>query len=255
MSETGHELRLAVSADLQPAFFERWSKGLDVRIDPERDECRSVCEVPPGFAVDEHPPLAQVVDASADGAKGDISLFSDRSVRSIEQIGPDQKRHYGLDPRLVRTPRRSHRILGGPAAFDVYEQPGRLKVRIARQIDVVDTSSLEHGRVLRPDVRREEEQSVGCVFWWQSRATAQHLIGDHRGVLETQVPLLLNQVSPCTVTGVEGEDAIELALLGCLTELALRHPRLEERTVWLQLTLRPRHVRQNIMFINNEQGY
>jgi hypothetical protein len=132
-----------------------------------------------------------------------------------------------------------------------------LKVRIARQIDVVDTSSLEHGRVLRPDVRREEEQSVGCVLWWQSRATAQHLIGDHRGVLETQVPLLLNQVSPCTVTGVEGEDAIELALLGCLTELALRHPRLEERTVWLQfqLTLRPRHVRQNIMFINNEQGY
>jgi len=116
----------------------------------------------------------------------------------------------------------------------VYEQPGCLKVRVAGQIDVVDAGSLEHGRVLRADVRREEQQAIGRVFGWQPRAAAAHLIGDHRGILEAQVPLLLNEVSPGTVAGVEGEDAIELVLLGGLTELALRHPLLEERTVWLE---------------------
>jgi hypothetical protein len=71
------------------------------------------------------------------------------------------------------------------------------------------------------------------------------VIGDHSGILETQVLLLLNEVSPCTLAGVEGEDAIELVPLGCVTELALRHPLLEERTVWLEfeLNFRPGHVR------------
>jgi len=123
-------------------------------------------------------------------------------------------------------------------------------VCVAGQIDVVDAGSFKHGGVLQPNVRREQEDTVGAVFGRQSRAPPDHLVGDDCRVLEPQVPLLFDEIAAFTLADVEGEDGVKGGRPGRRAELALRHPCPEEASVWLKIRERfsPRHVLNNIHY-------
>src|SRR5438270_223967 len=72
----------------------------------------------------------------------------------------------------------------------------------------------------------------------------------------TEMPLFLDKVPKGAVRSLPGDDTVETGQgFPGRTDLGLRHPFLECGPVKVEVRrdLRPRHVRNNSMFINNEQ--
>ena len=68
-------------------------------------------------------------------------------------------------------------------------------MHVAGEIEVVETGLLEHRRLLRAHVRRQEENRVARVLPVECGASASELIGDNRRILVSEVALLDDEVA------------------------------------------------------------
>ena len=103
---------------------------------------------------------------------------------------------------------------------------------------------------------REEQQLVAGVIVRQVRAAAVQLFDDDSNVLMAEVSLFLDKVSNRSPGSLPRDHAIETSQgLPGTTDRGLRHPAVEDGPVRVEIgrSLWPRHVRNSIMFINNEQ--
>ena len=255
-AEASPDLRLIFGANLKPSFLELGAEPFDIGLYPERHERLSIGDRPAVLAVQQEPSERQVVHALRNRAESHIRLFGQGAVGGVDQVGPDQDGHYGLDPALLWPSGTRCRLLGWLPTLNMNEQTGRVEVNVAGEIQIVDLRPLKSRRLLCANVRCKEEQAVLSVLGWQVRSTSVQLVDDDGDVLVSEVSFLFDQVSNGPAGCPPGDNAVEAAQgLGGQADLGLRHPLLESRLVCIQICRRcwPDHVRYTSMFINNEQ--
>jgi hypothetical protein len=138
----------------------------------------------------------------------------------------------------------------------VNEEARRLKMRVAGEIEIVDTGAFENGRMLGSDVGRKQQQPIVRMVRGQFRPATIQLLDDDSDILVTEMPLLLYEIPKRSVRSLPSDNPVEATQgpTGC-AELDLRQPPLKGRPVRDEIAHNSRlsHVRYNIMFINNEQ--
>jgi hypothetical protein len=226
----------SVSANLEPSLFEFRTKGFDVCLHPECNECRPVTDSSPVLAVEQNPATSEVVHATADRTKGDIRMLGEDAVWRVDEFGTDKDGHDGLDPTLLRATWCRSRILGWLAALHVNEQARGLQMSVACEIEIVDLGAFQGGSLLWADVGRENQKSVADVVGRQSRPPTVQLINDDANVLVAEMPFLLDKVANGSLTCLPSNYSIKAAQeLRWRADLGLGHPFLESSLVPLEV--------------------
>jgi hypothetical protein len=138
----------------------------------------------------------------------------------------------------------------------VNEKAGRTQMCVTGEIEVVNLCAFKDGRLLRSDVRREKQEPIVGVIGRQFRSAPIQLLDYDPDILMTEMPLFLDKVPKGSLTSLPGDDTVEAGQgFPRRTDLGLRHPLLESGPVQVEIggNFRPSHVRNNSMFINNEQ--
>jgi hypothetical protein len=138
----------------------------------------------------------------------------------------------------------------------VNEKAGRTQMCVAGEIEVVNLCAIKDGCLLRSDVRREKQEPVVGVIGRQLRSASIELLDYDSNILMAEMPLFLDKVSKWAAGSLPGDDTVEAGQgFPSHADLGLRHPLLEGGPVQVEVgrDIRPSHVRNNSMFINNEQ--
>lgn len=80
---------------------------------------------------------------------------------------------------------------------------------VAGEIEVVDLCPFEDGCLLRPDMRREEQEPVVGVIGWQVHSAAIQLLDFDSDVLMTEMRLLLDKVPKVSLKCFPSHDSVE----------------------------------------------
>ena len=244
-------LVLAGRTDLESAFSQLRAKHIDVGLHPQRDECFTISQRSAGGLVEQESPCLQVVHAGLQRAERNTDLLGQRAIRRTHKLWLDEKRHDRLDPRRLRSPEGSRRGLGRPAALDVYEQPGRLEVRVPGKIEVVDPLAFKDRGLLRPNMGREQQDPAIALGAGECRTLSVQSLDDHADILMGEVSLLFYQVPDGVVGCLPPKHPVKAARALDWPDLGVRHPFQDHGSgrlcVW-----RGRDVRDDATFINIE---
>jgi hypothetical protein len=137
----------------------------------------------------------------------------------------------------------------------VDEEPRRIQVHVAGEVDVLDADPFQGRGLLLAHVRRQEQNPVAGVFARQLCAATNQLAGNHRGVQVAEVALLLDQIADRPPRDSKDEQPVERCHSSRRSaHLGLGQPPLESGPVRFQICRlrRSSHVRNFIMFISNE---
>lgn len=126
---------------------------------------------------------------------------------------------------------------------------------VAGEIEIVDLGTFQGGSLLGANVRRKKQEPVANVVGGQIRPPTVQLINHDADVLVAEMAFFFDEIANDLPVRFPGNDTVEpVEWPRRYTDLGPRHP-LQKN--WLVLIEGVRtfcidHVRNNIMFSNNE---